>query len=344
MSKSHKPKLEELEAEHRQAVVSSLFEELDATDCKAVAIGLDMAASEQNWGLSVISLDSSRSKGQLHLLLPYRKNFEGFKKQCPVKPSSVYLRHLLSGLKERELPTAIAVDIPLGWPVSHPRFTQNWSAELGCMNGDLVKRDDFELRKTDQCFKKKFVETDKSASVLSVGTDKIACAAFEWAKLRVELSNLVDSCDVGFGVPANSQTVLFETYPAAFVRLNYPKWIKYKNGKKSKKHPEKNRTAKELRQGLTDVLLGEYRLDPCHVQQYLQQAFETKKSDAFDGFISALCAWDYMRHRRDSSSHTMTFPETMLNEPLDDELEKTIRKEGWILTRKSAFKTGKPLA
>jgi hypothetical protein len=334
MAKSQRPSFGDRSNEWKETVVARLLAEIDKADCGAVAIGLDMAAQEQKWGLSLITLDKTCSAGALQLLLPHRAAIEGFSRHCPMKPSTDYLQGILAGLLERNIPTALAVDVPLGWPASHSQFTKNWAAISGSHADVIPARDDFEYRKTDLSLRVELRKHDPGASLFAVGADKIASAAFVWARVRTHLSDLITACDVGFGSKPPDTIVLFETYPAAFVRLNYPEWIEYKTGENSGKRSDTNRSAKELRNGLEERLLDDYHLDVAKCRPHLDLACDSPPSDAFDGVLSALCAWDYLKFRSSGLPPvTMSTPQQLIDHEIDQNTRELIEKEGWILTR-----------
>ncbi len=333
MAKSKKPSFKDCSRDWQDSLIKRMFEKLDLEDCAAAAIGFDMAAKEDNWGLCVLTVDIKYENGKLQLLLPHHATVERYPKQFPIKPTLAHLRDLLAGLRERKIWTVLAVDVPLGWPGSHGDFTNDWSAMNGATT-ELPTRDEFEYRLADLRLKERL-----GANLFAVGADKIASAAFQWANVRTGLGSLIDACDVGFGTNGDPLITLFETYPAAFVRLNCPNWVKYKSGeKKSKKCPDPQSSAK-LRCQLVDQISQDYSLDSSRCQSQLDQACLASRSDAFDGFLSALSAWDYLRWRRDGTeSHTTTTPEALFGNPPTDKMRKRIEAEGWILTRMSPLK------
>jgi hypothetical protein len=125
MARRRAPSFEECSCEWQENLIVRVFEAIDRGPCGAAAIGLDMAAHEDNWGLCLLTLDTDYRQGILLLLLPHRATLEGFSRHCPVKPSLTYLQDLLSGLRERKIATAFAVDVPLGWPELHGDFTND---------------------------------------------------------------------------------------------------------------------------------------------------------------------------------------------------------------------------
>jgi hypothetical protein len=339
VAKKNEISFENKKKEWQDSLVPRFLKAIDQSGCKAVAIGLDMAAQEENWGLSMISLDEDFCSGQLTLILPHRASIDGYKAHCPLKPSKYYLRGILEGLRDRDIETALAVDVPLGWPIKHGLFTHDWSALNRCAIDMIPLRDEFEFRQTDLLLREMLRNSDSSAALFAVGADKIACASFEWAKIRANFSGIIQVCDVGLDNVLQSSVILFETYPAAFVRLNFPDCISYKSGEKTSGQTGLSRSAKEIRYELVDKLLAGYRLDIDSCRPYIDQACSSFSSDAFDGFLSAITAWDYLRWRKyGDDSHFTTTPKALLRrDPTIDE-SNTIEKEGWILIRKSELK------
>lgn len=334
MAKSKKPSFEECSHDWQENLIVRVFEAIDQRQCAAAAIGLDMAAQEDDWGLCLLTLDADYRQGALRLLLPHRATIDGFSRHCPIKPSLTYLRDLLTGLRGRNITTALAVDAPLGWPELHGDFTNDWSAMTGATT-ELPSRDDFEYRLTDLHMKERL-----GANLFAVGADKIASAAFQWAKARTELGGLIDGCDVGFGVSGAQLVTLFETYPAAFVRLIYGEWIKYKAVDDTSEANESQPATVLLRKPLLDRILQDYAIDTSRCEVHLHLSCTSPRSDAFDGFLSALTAWDYLRWRRYGvASHETTSPRLLLGCSPDDEQENRIKRERWILTRMSQVET-----
>ncbi len=318
--------------EVKASLVSNLLKRLIQSKPSAVALGIDLAAKEDNWGLSLISLDESFSAGTLELLLPHRAEVPNFKKQCPIKPSSSILREILTGLRAIKVPTALAVDIPIGWPQNHGPFATRWSAESGLGNEELPSRNEFEYRQTDILLREKL-----KSSLFAIGADKIASAAFEWARVRMALSDLIDATDVGFGTNPDTAVVMFETYPAAFVRFNYSNWIEYKTGEASDNQNCDPKSSEDVRFELIEQLVVDYDLNLKPSKASLNLACTTPRSDAFDGLLCALCAWDYLCFRKDRKrpgiDSQMSTPEALMNEPVDADTRARISKEGWIMTR-----------
>jgi hypothetical protein len=330
MAKNKKPSFKDCPNNWRGTVIKQLFEKIELEQCAAAAIGLDMAAQQESWGLSLITIDKSYTKGNLHLIHPHHTAIEGSADHFAVAPSISYLRDMLSGLRSRNIITALAVDVPLGWPTWHGKFTNEWSATAATTE-TILGRDSFERRTTDLKLK-----GELKSNLLAVGADKIASAAYAWAIHRVQLADLIDGCDVGFGIKDAPLVTLFETYPAGYVRLNYRDSVKYKSGeKRSKKRPSPRSTA-SLRYALLDQIQKDYALCISRCESQIHQACSVSESDAFDGFLSALTAWDYLRWQKyGNESHATTIPKSLLeHEPTDDEIER-IQTEGWILIRKS---------
>ena len=186
--------------------------------------------------------------------------------------------------------------------------------------------------------------TDRSASVFSVGADKIASAAFMFAHFRAGMSSGTLISDFGIGSVSSNAVRLFETYPAAYVRLNYPDFIQYKSGTGSDK--QKDNSAGKIRRAFIKKLRCNYSLVvEGRLQNHINQACSSSRSDAFDGLLSALSAWDYLRWRTSGDKFfEMTTPEQLLCRKLDSgvaadaEIIKQIETEGWILVRSSPLK------
>lgn len=319
--------------------IKQLFQAIESDQCVAAAIGLDMAASETKWGFSVITINEDYTKGQLRLLLPHTASDSVSQERYAVMPNLNLLKQVLKNLRSRKIISSIAVDTPFGWPTWHGDFTHNWSATDG-YNGNLrdldgpSKRKDFERRLTDHELKKKI-----GSPLLAVGADKIASGAYEWAYLRTKISEQIDTCDIGLGLEGEPIVTVFETYPAGFVRLNFPTDIKYKSGEKETKKRPNPRTTEKIRRDLLAKVKEVYALSNQGCESQIDQACSDSKSDAFDGFLSALTAWDYLRWRKyGEQSHATTTPKALLRrDPTTDEIN-TIEKEGWILIRSSDLK------
>lgn len=336
------PSFEDKRKEYQNGLVSRFLAEVDESDFKTVAIGLDMAADEDKWGLSIIALNSDCTRGQLVLLLPHRATLDNFKQVCSMKPSVEYLHGIIDGLRQRNIRVALAVDVPLGWPDSHGRFLDTWSAKSACSQNLIPERENFEYRLCDLTLREHLRTLDPRASLFAVGADKIACAAFEWARIRTSLLELISSCDVDCVTSNEDRVVLFETYPAAFIRLNYPEFISYKSGED--KANSSTSSAEDVRLRLTEKLLKDYHINIENERNRVAQACKSARSDAIDGFLSALSAWDYLRWKSSKgASHEMTTFEKLLDHaPSQEEIEK-IQREGWILVRMSPFNHVSPV-
>ena len=363
VGKRKEEKFEFKKKEWQENLVSRVLEDIEKSKFQFLAVGLDMAASEENWGLSIIGLKEGLAKGdgELILLLPHREPVSGFRAPCPMKASQDFLVKLLESIGNKTI--AIAVDVPLGWPRKHGAFTNSWSAKNG-LDEQVISpsREEFEFRLTDIKLRNLLRQTDQSASVFSVGADKIASAAFKWAEFRMHNSNLNLISDVGFsekspkainlfetypvsefgfrGEPPKA-IYLFETYPAAYVRLNYPGYIQYKSSSKSEK--QTNNGLHETRLLLFKRLVEDYGLlVEGRQKDHLDQAYSSPRSDAFDGLLSAMSAWDYLLWKKNGpNSLSMTAPDQILGHEIDFEnsgnleLIKQIESEGWILVRSS---------
>ncbi|MEY4565324.1 MAG: hypothetical protein RLY14_294 [Planctomycetota bacterium] len=335
MAEKEKVKLKVCPDNWHDVVIETLFQAIKTERCFAAAIGLDMAAQQNNWGLSLITIDESYTKGHLRLLLPHLNSNDAPPEEFAVAPSYTYLKEILTRLRSLEIVTALAVDIPLGWPIWHGKFTDGWTAKaMAAPPAQLSKRDVFERRITDIELRKKI-----KSVLLAVGADKIGSAAYEWALCRDKLGMLIDACDVGFGLDGKPKVTLFETYPAGFVRLNFPEYVKYKSGERKTKKCPNPRSAKNIRRKLLNKVRQIYNFSDSGCESHIDQACKDSKSDAFDGFLSALTAWDYLRWQKyGDDSHATTTPKSLLRRnPTTDEIN-TIEKEGWILIRNSELK------
>ncbi|MBA2116700.1 DUF429 domain-containing protein [Bremerella alba] len=325
----------EASSELEETLIDRTFDRIDEGNYQYAAIGIDMAASESRWGFTLITLDEKLTCGTAQLLLPHRFTIDGFTKTHPIKPSRQVLISVLAGLQKRKITTAVAVDVPFGWPVKHGDFAKEWNASDGVsLEFSLPERDDFEYRKTDLMFKELL-----GSELFSVGADKIASAAYEWAQLRIKLERYFKHCDVGFANAPVDGIEVFETYPAAFVRLNYPGCEKFKSGEtKRTKTPtdarDSARNSEEVRIALFDQIQQQYQFNIGHDKSIIDLACSTSASDAFDGFLCAVCAWDYLKYRRfGTDSHRTSTPNELIGQNQAQALRKLIEKEGWILVR-----------
>ncbi|OWK45524.1 DUF429 domain-containing protein [Fimbriiglobus ruber] len=324
-------------SDFEKALLASVLPDITSGRAGFVAVGIDMAAQEDNWGVSVITIDEGLSRGSLRLLLPHRFDLDGYKKKHPVKPSGAFIAQLVSGLIEHRIPAAVAVDVPFGWPQEHSSFLEAWSAVP--VQGVAISppsRSCFEYRLCDRAMMRLLKQEGRAAAVLAVGADKIASAAFQWAIQRVGLPGF-GQVDVGHDPPVGGEVVYFETYPSALVRLNYPSFAGYKTLKETKeggKAAHDQPAERQARHDLLDAIRGEYCIDTTHCVSALEAACATSASDAFDGFLSAITAWDYLKWRtRQAGTVRMSSPTELLG-PRTAAAEKArIEKEGWFLVR-----------
>src|SRR4051794_33730990 len=92
-----KPLFTEGSKEFEEQLLSKLVPEIAACGAAFVAVGIDMAAQEGKWGVSVIAVQRDLNSASLHLVLPHRFSVDGFTKKHPIKPSSHFLSTLLKG-------------------------------------------------------------------------------------------------------------------------------------------------------------------------------------------------------------------------------------------------------
>jgi len=135
-----------------------------------VALGLDMAANPNNWGLAVMCIDQDFQRAKLPLLLPQAK----INKDSSVSPTLLcrpdieLIRNLLQLVRGSEKVAALAVDVPFGWPVQHRRFVEHWSASIGWECSELrPSRNSFERRWCDLALTEKYPQIQ----TLSVGAE-----------------------------------------------------------------------------------------------------------------------------------------------------------------------------
>lgn len=302
-----------------QSLVSRAWQDI-AVNGWPVAIGIDAAANDENWGLCVLTLTLDLQSAQMPLLLPQpRINASGQTSPTLLcRPSKDALLGLLGHLTELRVLTSIGVDIPFGWPDGHRGFVDHWAAQAGWSTGGrLPARTDFERRWCDQELRRRY----PFIQPLSVGADTIAQAAFCWATFRQELHRFPMAVDLGLE-QVQTPIALFETYPAAFVKLAAADFGNYK------KKPA-------VRHNLLSTLISQYPLVlENHSSEWLEWACEQRGSpNAFDAFLCALCAWDHLRHRVQPGSIPLTTPAAVLNRPLTQLDDERIRREGWILVR-----------
>lgn len=336
--KRKKPLFVEVASDFEKALLARVLPDIMSGQAGFVAVGIDMAAQEGNWGVSVVTIDKELSRGSLRLLLPHRFDLNGYKKKHPVRPSGAFIAQLVSGLIEMQIPAAVAVDVPFGWPQEHSSFLEAWSAVP--VPGTAISppsRSCFEYRLCDRVMMRLLKDEGRAAAVLAVGADKIASAAFQWAIQRVGLPGF-GQVDVGYDPPLGSDVVYFETYPSALVRLNYPSFAGYKTLKESngdgKSVQDQSPDERQARHNLLDAIRAEYCIDTTHCENALEAACATSASDAFDGFLSAITAWDYLKWRtRPSGTVRMSSPLELLGLKTAATEKARIDKEGWFLVR-----------
>lgn len=286
----------------------------------SVAVGFDAAASEDNWGLCVLTLSSDLQTGFMPLLLPQaRINADGHVSSSLLcRPCKEALSDLIGCLTTAACPVSIAVDVPFGWPDGHSDFISHWTAQTGWSGkNNIPPRQDFERRWCDIELRSRY----PFLQPFSVGADTIAQAAFCWAVVRQELAQYPLAVDFGLE-PVDQDVVLFETYPGAFVKLAASDFGNYKS-------------KPAVRRNLLASLKGQYELTLSQLQwDWLEWACEQRGSpDAFDAFLCALSAWDHLKNRAAPGSIPLTTPSSLLQRQTESCEEDRIRREGWILVR-----------
>jgi hypothetical protein len=294
-----------------------------------VALGLDMAANPDNWGFAVLLIERDHQRATLPLLLPHAKinKNRSVSPTLLCRPQPDLIRNVLQMVRESKKAAALAVDVPFGWPVEHQRFTSAWSASAGWGSSEcLPPRGFFERRWCDRALTAKYPKIQP----LSVGADTLAQAAFMWASFRSQLGSAAEPVDVGEGEFAQ-QFATFETYPGAFVKLVAGDFGDY-NSKP------------DVRQSLRRALRKQYRLQADQrVDGWMEWACNQKGSpNAFDAFLSALTAWDYLEWRAGVQRVQLTGPEALLGRLPTDQEKAVIRAEGWILIRTTGRDDGPP--
>jgi uncharacterized protein len=334
-----KPLFEDVAGDFEKSLLSNVLPAIASSGDRYVAIGIDMAAQEGNWGISVITTNNDLSRGSPLLLLPHHHNLEGFKQKHLIKPKSVFIGELLKGLTDYRIPVAVAVDVPFGWPQEHSSFLEEWSAVP--VPGKALSpptRDQFEYRLCDREMMGVLKKEGRSPAILPVGADKIASAAFVWANQQRVL-NALGQVDIGYVQPSTEGVVFFETYPSAFVRLNYSLFAGYKTLKKEEVSEDTPVDAaqpaeRRARHKILDAIKQEYSIDVTLCARNIEAACSTPASDAFDGFLSAIAAWDYLMWRfRQQSTIRMSSPTELLGIQRAEKEKTRIKKEGWILVR-----------
>lgn len=336
-SKRTKRLFADVASDFEAALLKSILPGITSDEARFVAVGIDMAAQEGNWGLSVIVIDKKSNRGSLRLLLPHRFDLDGFKKKHPIKPSATFIAQLLSGLANHQIPAVVAVDVPFGWPQEHSSFLEDWSAAPAA--GKVVSppsRCCFEYRLCDREMMALLKREGRSGAVLAVGADKIASAAFQWATQRIGMPGY-ERVDVGCDPQTVCKGVFFETYPSAFVRLNYPSFAGYKTLKEANAEGEQAKdqpTERQARHDLLNAIRAEYQIETDRCASALEAACATAASDAFDGFLSAITAWDYLKWRTQPPRTVRMSSPTELLGPSNAARERIrIEKEGWFLVR-----------
>ena len=117
-----------------------------------VAVGIDVAALEDNWGICVLLIEDDLIQASLSLLLPQAKSKKDGTPHATnyCRPSFAILKMILEAISENELPGSMGVDVPFGWPVEHKRFVNNWSAAEGWQAAEgIPERSGFEKRWCD---------------------------------------------------------------------------------------------------------------------------------------------------------------------------------------------------
>lgn len=335
--KQKKPLFEDVANTYEEELLTGVLQSITSGRTEYVAVGIDMAAQEGNWGLSVITIDQQLNRGALRLLLPHRFDLKGFKRKRPIKPSAGFIAQLVRGLADHRITAAVAVDVPFGWPKEHSSFLEDWSAvsALG-REISIPSRCCFEYRLCDRAMMGLLKFEGRSAAVLAVGADKIASAAFQWATQRIGMPGF-ERVDLGYESTMVDRAVCFETYPSAFVRLNYPSFAGYKTLKDSTAEDEPAQaklTERQVRHDLLDAIRGDYQIDAGPCANALEAACATSTSDAFDGFLSAITAWDYLKWRtQPAGTLRMSSPTELLGTHGAATQESRIQKEGWFLVR-----------
>jgi hypothetical protein len=319
MSKKQKP------PDQRGNILTALQTTLE-TVRGPVAIGLDMAAQEGEWGICVLVLDQDLQSAQLCTLLPQAKINKNHSRSPTLlfRPSLDLVENLLASIRtDKRRCGSIAVDTPLGWSCSQSRFLNGWFAEDGWHppaenpNAELPSAQDFARRRCDLALNAAY----PNIQPLAVGADKIALASVAWATARRSLAPHLGPVDLGLHHNGPG-FFTFETYPGAFVKLIAPEFGDYK-------------MRPDVRGQLLALLLDQYYIELGeHGQENLQWACTQSGSpNAFDSFLAALSAWDHIRWRMNPNLVTLSTPTFLLRAPPDPNIVDEIRKEGWILVR-----------
>ena len=306
-----------------QTILDRAWQDIAANGCP-LAIGVDAAANEDNWGVCILILSADLQSAQMPILLPQQRiNATGqVSPTLLCRPTKQVLLRLLEHITSLNLPASIGVDVPFGWPDAHREFVEHWTATGGWLNSKPIPdRTDFETRLCDIELRKRY----PFIRPLAVGADTIAQAAFCWSQVRQELGQFPIEVDVGLS-QAQQPLALFETYPGAFVKLSVSDFGNYKR-------------KPEVRRELLRALRTQYDLAlDVNQTDWLDWSCEQRGSpDAFDSFLCALTAWDHLRHRRFPGSVSLTTPSTILHRPVTTTEAERINREGWILVRNESF-------
>ena len=295
------------------------------------AIGLDMASKEGNCGLCVLGLNKTLDKATILDLYPRPKINNDFNlaKKNLERPTNSILKNLLKSKKDTNCPLAMGVDVQFGWPIGFSEFVKDWKASEGREN--TFETDSFIYRLTDEK-----ISNLTGNNVLSVSSDKIARCAFAWAKTRKYLQNEDINFFIDLGLDhgvskKNKLPSFFECYPGAFIKHLYGEFDGYKSDI-------------EKRKLLLKKLLEKYNIkkDKSNFLWLIWSLYQGKKTkdggvggggscDAFDSFLWALNAWEYLKWVNNPTGAPITTPGKLLGMSVNNlDIEK-IKKEGWIL-------------
>lgn len=304
-------------------IVSALKETLTCIS-GPVAIGLDMAAQEGEWGICVLVLKDNLESAKLCTLVPQAKiNRNGNRSPTLLfRPSLNLLKTLLCCIHKTKRYGSLAVDTPFGWSCPQSEFLNGWSAQSGWQpapkppNAQMPSSRVFARRLCDLALNDAFPDIQP----LAIGADKIALASLSWAHTRTQLNPYLGEVDLGLANDGQG-FFTFETYPGAFVNLVAGEYADYKG-------------RPEIRVELRNHLLDQYRIEfGANGEENLEWAcYQRGSPNAFDAFLAALTAWDHVRWRADQNSVILSTPSLLLHGPIEPLVVK-IRKEGWILVR-----------
>jgi len=291
------------------------------------AIGIDVAASMKEWGLSVLRIGQDSFACEIVAVFPHalltKAGAEHASGWC--RPTELVLKTLLQWIANEKIEAAVAVDVPFGWPAKHRAFLNFFDAMNGLQaSHELPSRNDFELRLCDQTISERF--DNEKVTPLSVSADKLGQAAFRWAVERQELQSLLGCIDIGLPTrPSNAARVhCFETYPAAFVRCCFPLRSAYKSAKQI-----------PVRQALLADLIRTYSVTETRQSTAwcARACTQAGSPDALDSLLCAFCAHDYLQWKSGVAGIIMSTPAKILNRILTSDDESRIALEGWILFR-----------